>query len=109
MPVTASPTVRAELPPVAETSVALQVEEPSAFVKEKRSPQFAAWPSMEVSVGVMLTKIDPLSGGAPVASPVTFDADHTGVGKPGLVVFGEAKSSTLPLLVRAAISTSDAS
>src|SRR5664280_269505 len=108
MPVTASPTVRAELPPVAETSVALHVEEPSAFVNEKRSPQFAAWPDMEVWVGETLTKSDPLSGGAPVAAPVTFNADHTGVSNPGLDVIGEAKSSTLPLLVRAAMSKPDA-
>src|ERR1700734_1254994 len=99
MPVTASPTVRAEVLPVAETSVALQVPDPGVLVSEKRSPQFAAWPSTEISVGVALTKSDPPSGGAPVAAPVTFVADQTGsltallVSAPGLDVIGEAKSS----------------
>jgi hypothetical protein len=41
-------------------------------------------------------------------APVTFNADHTGVSNPELDVIGEAKSSTLPLLVRAATSTPDA-
>ncbi len=78
MPVTASPTVRAALPPVADTSVLVQVGEPGVLVNEKRSPQLAAWPSMVTWVDVALTKIEPLSGGAPAATLVTFVADHTG-------------------------------
>jgi len=50
---------------------------------------------MEVCVGVALTKIEPLSGGAPVATLVTLSADHTGAVTAwslralGLAVIGE--------------------
>ena len=80
MPVTASPTVRADVPPVAETSVAVQVGEPAALDRAKRSPQLAACPSMVTCVGEALTKIDPLRGGAPVARVVTFERPQTGAG-----------------------------
>src|SRR5579863_3448738 len=115
MPVTALPTVRAALPPVADTSVAFHVGDPGVLVNEKRSPQLAAWPSMVTWVAVVLTKIEPLNGGAPDAAPVTFVADHAGelmivveVG-PGIDVIGEPKSSALPLLESAAMSTAVAS
>src|ERR1700677_3563791 len=66
---------------------------------------------MESWVGVALTKSDPLSGGAPVAAPVTLSADHTGAATllESELESGDAKSSTLPLLVSAAISTPDVS
>src|SRR5580692_2811175 len=65
---------------------------------------------MESCVGVTLTKSDPLSGGAFVAVPVTLSADHTGAAilLEGELVIGDAKSSTSPLLVSAAMSTPDA-
>ena len=67
---------------------------------------------MEIRVGDALTKIEPLSGGAPFAAPVTLSADHTGSLTTlalvlGLDVIGELKSSTSPLLVRAATSTAE--
>ncbi len=76
---------------------------------------------MVTCVGVALTKIEPLSGGAPAATLVTFVADHTGalitlvvsavkvVAVVGVEVIGDANSSTLPLLESAAMSTLEAS
>src|ERR1700690_1437685 len=58
-------------------------------------------------VGVRLTKIEPLRGGAPVARDVMFCDDHTG--GLGVDVIGELKSSTLPLLESDAMSTAEAS
>jgi hypothetical protein len=81
MPVTEPPTVRADVPPVAETSVAVHVGEPGVLERAKRSPQLAACPSMVTCVGDALTKIEPLRGGAPVATPVMLSAPHTGVGQ----------------------------
>ena len=111
MPVIESPTVRADEPPVADTSVALHVGEPVALERAKRSPQFAACPSMVTCVDDALTKIEPLRGGAPVATPVMLSAPHTGAGEEVWVVseinagVGVLNSSTEPALVRAARST----
>ena len=66
---------------------------------------------MVTCVGDALTKIDPDSGGAPVATDVTLSAPHTGVGNVAWLVrettdgVGVLKSSTEPALVSAATST----
>jgi hypothetical protein len=62
-------------------------------------------------VGDALTKIEPLRGGAPVATAVMLSAPHTGSGREAWLVsettagVGVEKSSTEPTLVRAATST----
>jgi hypothetical protein len=96
---------------VADTSVDVHVGEPAALVRAKRSPQLAACPSMVTCVGDALTKIDPLRGGAPVATLVMSSAPHTGSGRATWLVsetdggVGVLNSSTEPTLVKAATST----
>ena len=70
------PTVRAELPAVTETSVAVHVELPKVLLKTNKSPQFCASPAIVSCVPIIPMYRAPVIGGEFVALVVTSKRLH---------------------------------